>query len=125
LPAADAGVALGTALLPAVIAYQTDWSRLGREEAQLAARFGTARLAVYGTDVPPDASSSPRITDGVVTPYAFNGTIAPPFTTFYGMYDRHYAHGPEGDWALPARWLPPPAGLDLGTPLNFISTADT
>ncbi len=125
LPSTDAGVALGAALLPAVIDYQAEWSRLGREEAQLAARFGTARLAVYGTAVPPDASSSPRITDGVVRRYAFNGTIAPPFTTFHGMYDRHYAHGPDGDWALPERWLPPPAGLDLGTPLNFISTADT
>ena len=33
--------------------------------------------------------------------------------------------GAESDWNLPDRWLPPHPDLDLGTPLNFISTADT
>ena len=125
LTGTDPALTLGAALLPAVIAYQAEWSQLARQEAQLAARFGTARLAVYGTSVPPDASSSPRITDGLVIRYDYNGTVAPPFTTFYGMYDRYHAHGPDGDWALPDRWVPAPAGLDLSTPLNFVSTADT
>ena len=58
-------------------------------------------------------------------PYEYNGTLAPVYTTFFGMYDRYYAHGPDTDWALPKRWLPAPTGLDLNTPLNFISTADT
>ena len=35
------------------------------------------------------------------------------------------AFGPGTDWDLPYRWRTPPAGLDLGTPLNFVSTADT
>jgi len=57
--------------------------------------------------------------------YEYNGTVAPPYTTFYGVYDRAYAHGPGGDWDLPERWKTPPPGLDLGTPLNFISTCDS
>ena len=57
--------------------------------------------------------------------YAYNGTLAPPFTTFYGMYDRFRATGPGTDWDLPYRWRTPPPGLDLGTPLDFVSTADT
>ncbi len=28
-------------------------------------------------------------------------------------------------WDLPYRWRTPPPGLDLGTPLDFVSTADT
>ena len=28
-------------------------------------------------------------------------------------------------WTLPQRWTSPPAGLDLATPINFVSTADT
>jgi len=75
--------------------------------------------------VAPDATSSPRITDGVVTPYEYNGTLAPTHTTFYGVYDRYYGHLGNPDWALPPRWVPAPDGLDLSTALNFISTADT
>ena len=40
------------------------------------------------------------------------------------MYDRHAAAGGKAPWSLPARWRRPPAGLDLGTPLDFVSTND-
>ena len=94
-----------------------------REEA-LNAKLGRAQFAVYGTTVPPDASFSLRIADGVVKDYAYNGTVAPVFTTFYGLYDRHHAFAGEASWELPDRWLGPPAGLTLSTPLNLISTND-
>ena len=48
-----------------------------------------------------------------------------PYTTFYGVYDRNRSHGEGSDWSLPYRWRTPPVGLDLGTPLNFVSTADS
>lgn len=57
--------------------------------------------------------------------YEYNGTLAPTYTTFHGLYDRYYGHRGSVDWALPERWQAPPPGLDLSTPLNFISTADT
>ena len=83
------------------------------------------RFAVYGRSVPPDGTFSPRITDGRVRGYEYNGTLAPPYTTFYGLYDRHISNPGNVEWALPPRWREPPPGLDLGTPLNFVSTADT
>jgi hypothetical protein len=97
---------------------------LQRENA-LAADIGRVRYEIFGATIPPDGSGSPRIADGVVRGYAYNGTQAPPYTTFYGMYDRFRAFGPGSEWDLPLRWRTPPAGLDLGTPLNFVSTADT
>ncbi|HEX6557837.1 MAG TPA: S46 family peptidase, partial [Longimicrobiales bacterium] len=113
--------------------FHEAWSALVDEEAEWNSRLGRARFEVYGTDVPPDATSSPRITDGVVKPYEYNGTIAPIYTTFFGMYDRFYGHGNGSgnanergaEWDLPRRWVPKPKDLDLGTPLDFISTADT
>jgi hypothetical protein len=105
--------------------FTGEWQKLMAEERELNAQLGRARFDVYGTSVPPDATSSPRITDGVVLPYEYNGTIAPVYTTFFGMYDRNRSFGQNSEWMLPARWLRPPAGLELGTPLNFISTADT
>jgi hypothetical protein len=122
---ADPAVRLAAALLPVYARFGEEWDRLSAQEADLAAELGRARFEVHGTDIPPDGTSSPRIADGVVLPYEYNGTIAPIYTTFFGMYNRHFGHRGRDDWTLPGRWLPAPDGLDLGTPLNFISTADT
>ncbi|HUG39945.1 MAG TPA: S46 family peptidase [Longimicrobiales bacterium] len=123
--ASDPVVVLARELLPLVEEFNRRWGALSDAESELAADLGRARFEVYGMTVPPDATSSPRITDGRVLPYEYNGTVAPVYTTFYGVYDHHHSYGPDSDWALPPRWLPPPQGLDLATPLNFISTADT
>jgi hypothetical protein len=104
---------------------QTLLQRLAAPEAELGALLGRARFEIYGTGVPPDGSSSPRITDGVVRGYSYNGTLAPPYTTFFGLYDRYRSHGGRVEWQLAERWRTPPAALDLSTPLNFVSTADT
>ena len=125
LTADDPAIALANAIMPAFMAYQQNASRVGLTEQDLGVQLGRARFDIYGTNVPPDASSSPRITDGVVKGFEYNGTLAPAFTTFYGVYDRHYSFPANPDWALPKRWLPAPTGLDLATPLNFASTADT
>ncbi len=116
---------LAAALLPVYGGYQAAYGGLAAEERELEAELGRVRFEVYGRDVPPDGTFSPRITDGVVSSYEYNGTIAPPYTTFFGLYDRFRAHGGAIDWSLPERWHQPPAGLDLRTPLNFVSTADT
>jgi hypothetical protein len=121
----DPGIRLAQAFLPSYAAFDTRYSELLGRERALAAELGRARFAVYGTDVPPDGSSSPRITDGEVLPYEYNGTLAPVYTTFFGLYDHFHSYGADSDWNLPERWRTPPPELNLGTPLNFISTADT
>jgi peptidase S46-like protein len=121
----DPALRLVGVLLPALQAFNRDFAALAAEERGLASDLGRARFAVYGRNVPPDGTFSPRIADGVVQGYAYNGTLAAPFTTFYGMYDRFRANGAGSEWDLPYRWRTPPAGLDLGTPLDFVSTADT
>jgi hypothetical protein len=94
------------------------------EEAEISSALGRALFEVYGTDVPPDATFSLRIADGVVEGYEYNGTVAPVYTTYYGMYDHYYSYGAGSDWDLPERWLSPPASFDMATPLNFVSSAD-
>jgi hypothetical protein len=86
--------------------------------------LGKAMYDVYGTSIPPDATFSLRIADGVVKGYDYNGTIAPINTTFYGMYDRYYSFGKKDPWKLPARWANPPSDFKMSTPLNFVSTND-
>ncbi len=113
------------AVMPTVLAFEAQKAKLDAEEASISAQIGRVRFEVYGPSIPPDGSGSPRIADGVVQGYEYNGSLAPPYTTFYGVYDRNRSHGEGSDWSLPYRWRTPPAGLDLGTPLNFVSTADS
>lgn len=122
---ADPAVAIGKLILPRYRAFMQASDETAFEESEGGAQLGRARFAVYGDREPPDASRSPRITDGVVGGYSYNGTLAPPYTTFFGLYDRYHANPGSVDWRLPERWSTPPVGLDLRTPLNFVSTADT
>ncbi len=94
------------------------------KDADLSQQLGRAIFEVYGTSIPPDATFTLRIADGVVKGYEYNGTTAPTFTTFYGLYDRYYSNGQKFPWSLPKRWQNPPAEFDLKTPMNFISSAD-
>jgi hypothetical protein len=86
--------------------------------------LGKAMYDVYGTQLSPEATFSLRITDGVVKGYEYNGTVAPPITTFYGAYDRYYSFGTKDPWKLPERWLNPPVTFKMNTPNNFVSTND-
>lgn len=119
------------AYIPTFIRFQQVVVEASAQEDEIAARLGRVRHALHGTAVPPDATFSLRLADGVVAGFPYNGTRAPAVTTFHGLYDRHYSFAPEyranpaeSPWGLPERWLPAPAGLDLSTPINFSSTVD-
>lgn len=87
-------------------------------------KLGRAVYDAFGTSIPPDATFSLRIADGVVKGYEYNGTTAPPFTTFYGLYDRWHSFNKEFPWNLPANWENPPREMNLHTRYNFVSTND-
>ncbi|MBL7853165.1 MAG: S46 family peptidase [Cyclobacteriaceae bacterium] len=91
--------------------------------ATLRSKLALLLFEVYGTSIPPDATFSLRIADGVVKGYDYNGTRAPYKTTFYGLYDRYYSFDKNYPWDLPAKWQNPPAEL-LDKPVNFVSTND-
>jgi len=86
--------------------------------------LGQAIYHVYGTSIPPDANFTLRISDGTLKSWDYNGTKAPLFTTFYGLYDRWFSFNKEYPWDLHERWAKPAPDFDLSTPFNFISTND-
>lgn len=86
--------------------------------------LGKALYDLYGPQISPDATFTLRISDGLIKGYEYNGTIAPPFTTFYGLYDRYYSFDKKEPWNLPKRWVEVPNNFDMSTPLNFVSTND-
>jgi hypothetical protein len=97
---------------------------LQQEEQAQQKRIGEACFAVYGTSIPPDATMSLRISDGLVKGYAMNGTLAPYFTTLYGLFARHHEFAGAHPFDLPQAWLDKEKELDLKTPFNFVATCD-
>ncbi len=109
---------------PHVLELREKIGKINRDEATKVQELGKAMYEVYGTSIPPDATFTLRIADGVVKGYAYNGTLAPPVTTFYGMYDRYYSFDKKDPWELTPRWANPPADFKMSTPMNFVSTND-
>ncbi len=128
IPVDDPAIRFVGFYVPAFARFQQGYSQIVQREEEIAAQLGRARYEVYGTALPPDATFSLRIADGVVEGYPYNGTEAPPHTTFFGLYDRYHAfmarYEDDSPWDLPEQWRTPPEGLDLSTPVNFVSTAD-
>ncbi len=88
-------------------------------------QLGEVIYKVYGDKIPPDATSTLRISDGVIKGYEYNGTIAPGKTTYYGLWDRYESFGRKTyPWGLHKRWQTPPVELDLATKIGFASTND-
>jgi hypothetical protein len=87
-------------------------------------QLGKARFAVYGKTTYPDATFTLRLSYGQVKGYPMNGTKAPYKTTLFGLYDRAYSFGLNGDFALPSRYMEHRDKLDLTTPVDFVTTND-
>ncbi|GIK61519.1 MAG: dipeptidyl-peptidase [Ignavibacteriaceae bacterium] len=86
--------------------------------------LGEALYEVYGDTIPPDATGTLRISDGIIKGYEYNGTIAPIKTTFYGSLDKYYSFNKKFPFNLPDYWENLPEEFDLSTTLDFISTCD-
>lgn len=88
-----------------------------------AAKIARLRFRLYGASDYPDATSSLRISYGPVKGYRNDaGRRLPYATTFEGLYRK--ATGKE-PYRLPQRWLDARSRLNLKTPFNFVTTADT
>jgi hypothetical protein len=94
-------------------------------ERQAYAQIARARFELFGTGLAPDATFTLRLAYGVVKGYRVDGTDLPFHTTFGGVFERAEKQGNREPFALPKRWPERKAKLDLGTPFNFVSTADT
>jgi hypothetical protein len=88
-------------------------------------KLGSLIFDAFGENIPPDATSTLRISDGVIKQYEYNGTIAPGKVTYYGLYDRFHSFGKKSyPWGLHPIWQVPSKGLDLSVPIGFASTND-
>jgi hypothetical protein len=100
--------------------------------AEHGGRIARARFRIHGKSQYPDATFTLRLSWGPVATYdTGSGTKGQPFTTLYGLFDRHAGWGgnaaaaENGAFTLPERWLKARPRLDLETPYNFVYGCDT
>lgn len=94
-------------------------------ERQCYSTIANAKFAVFGTNIAPDATFTLRLAFGKVGGYEVEGKQLNYCTTFQGVFDRNKENAGVEPFDLPARWTDGKNKLDLGTPFNFVSTADT
>jgi hypothetical protein len=120
----DPFIRLARVIDPLERALQKRVVDLTNQEARFDEQIARALLAVFGDSVAPDATFSLRISDGEVKRYPLNGTYAPAYTTFYGLYDRHFSFAGKDPFHLAKRWADRRDSLNLSVPFNAVSTAD-
>ena len=94
-------------------------------EQQAYAQIARARFELFGQSIAPDATFTLRLAFGVVKGYEVDGSQLPFTTTFGGAFARADKQQHKEPFVLPQRWLAAKDKLDLTTPFNFVSTADT
>ncbi len=94
-------------------------------ERQAYAEIAKLRFAALAKSVAPDATFTLRLAFGVVKGYEVDGQTLPFHTTFGGAFERAAAMKNREPFELPERWAKGKDKLDLKTPFDFVSTADT
>lgn len=105
-------------------AVQDRWSDLSDAETVQEERLAKALFAVFGTNIPPDATFTLRISDGVIKRYPYNGTFAAPFTTFHGLFGRSDGFSNAMPWSLAKTFKEREKFIDMNKRLDFVSTND-
>jgi len=78
-----------------------------------------------GTSIPPDATSTLRLSYGTVKTYMENGKTIPFTTNFRGLIEKSGKAANKTPYELPPSFLQAKAKIKLDTPLNFIATCDS
>jgi hypothetical protein len=120
----DPMIVLARAINPIATRHAMRAQRLSTIISANAELVGQALYAAYGERLPPDATFTLRISDGVVAGFPYNGTVAPYKTSFYGFYGRSAEFDNKPPFRLPARWEVARPLVDMTTPMNFTLTAD-
>jgi hypothetical protein len=89
------------------------------------AEIAKAKLALEDGRFAPDATFTLRLSYGTVEGYQEDGKTIPAFTDFAGLYQRADQHENRPPFQVPAKWASKRALLDMKTPFNFVSTADS
>ncbi len=121
----DPMIQLARLIDPAARAVRKEYETVVEEPLrQSYAKLAKARFAAEGTESYPDATFTLRLAFGTVKGYTEDGKLIPAWTTLGGTFEHADKHGNKDPFELPPSWIKSKGKLKLGTPYNFVSTAD-
>ncbi|MCJ7643280.1 MAG: S46 family peptidase [Candidatus Aminicenantes bacterium] len=94
-------------------------------ETTYGALIAKAIFLLKGTSIPPDATSTLRLSFGVVKGYVENEKKVPYQTTLAGLYERSKKAGNKPPYELPPGFVEKKGVLNLATPINYVATCDS
>lgn len=94
-------------------------------ERQAYSLLSDFRFQKFGKTIAPDATFTLRLAYGQVKGYEVGGKNLPFHTTIASAFDRAASFANLEPFDMPKRWQDAKPKLDLTTPFNFVSTADT
>ena len=125
LPESDPAFAVVSAFYDRYTRFRRAWTDLEARERRLTDALARTRHRAAELPIALPEERALRIADGRVQGYPYNGTFAPPFTTFYGLYERHHALRTAGGTApLPQAWRTSGTPVDRSTPLTTVASTD-
>jgi hypothetical protein len=86
--------------------------------------IAAAKFAVEGASSYPDATFTLRLAFGQAKGYEEDGKKVAYQTVIGGLYERAAEYNNQPPFDLPPKWVERKSKLDLGTPFNFVTTAD-
>lgn len=97
------------------------WEKITGPTATAAGHIRSARYALDGDAVYPDATFSLRLSYGRIAGWRWREETIEPTTGFAGLYARATDSAP---FALPQRWQDARSVIDQATVMNFVTTND-
>ncbi|HEU5403554.1 MAG TPA: S46 family peptidase [Terriglobales bacterium] len=88
------------------------------------AYIAKARFKLYGTEIPPDATNTLRLSYGPTRSYVSNGKKINYFTTLGDAFDYASQHGDKDPYKLPDSWMKAKSKLNLKTQYDSVNTTD-
>lgn len=120
----DPLIELARLIDPEARTLRKQWEAHDETRQQAHAVIEKARFAIEGPTRAPDATFTLRLSYGPVRGYEDAGQKIAPYTDYAGLYARNTEHHDREPFNLPQRWVDKKSALNLGTPFNFVNTAD-
>lgn len=120
----DPGRTIAAAVAERYRTFQHEWKTLQNQEHALVDTLARLRYRLHDRPLALPQSRALRVANGRIAGYSYNATVAPPMTTFHGLFAQFASHEKTSASSLPPEWRSPSPTFDRSTPLMTVADTD-